>query len=173
MQDGIIKAVIGATEFDLEFRDGTLIVDGEPVEASLVRVGPSAYSLLVNGKSYELTIQTNGKRTFVTESGVRADVRLMDRVSILLAALEGSAKGKKHTLEIRAPMPGLVLAIEIEPGATVASGQGVIVLEAMKMENEIFSSGAGIVEKIHVSTSEAVTKGQILVTLVDALPEDQ
>jgi len=167
VQEGIIKAIVGGTEFDFELRDGVLSLGGEPVNASLVQVGPSAYSLLVDGKSYDLTIQTNGEHAQVTDLGIRSEVKLLDRMSLLLAALGGSAKAKTHTLEIRAPMPGLVLAIEVDEHAAVTAGQGVIVLEAMKMENEIFASGAGAVEKIHVKKGEAVTKGQLLVTLRD------
>ncbi|HUF10143.1 MAG TPA: biotin/lipoyl-containing protein [Rhodothermales bacterium] len=166
MQNGPIKAVVNGSEIELDFQNEILTADGAPVDASIVPVGGSTYSLLLNGRSYEVTIQTNGDSTHVTESGLRSEVVILDRASILLATLAGKSASKRHALEIRAPMPGLVLAVEVEANASVIVGQGIVVLEAMKMENEIFSSGAGAVEKVYVAKGDAVTKGQLLVTLV-------
>jgi len=168
VQNGPIKAIVNQTELRFEFRDGILTLDGEAVDASLVHVNNNTYSLLLGGRSYELTIQQNGRGTIVTESNVRSDVTILDRAQLLLESYGGAGSRTRHTMEVRAPMPGLVLAIEVEQGAMVQSGQGLIVLEAMKMENEIFASVAGVVEKVHVAAGEAVTKGQILVTLDDA-----
>lgn len=165
LQDGPIKAVVDGKEIELAFENGLLTAAGVPLDASLVHVGGSTYSLLLDGKSYELTIQRNGGSVQVTESGIRREVKILDRAAILVAALEGSAGSRRHALEVRAPMPGLVLAVEVEEGASINAGQGVIVLEAMKMENEIFAAGAGVVDTIHVSRGDAVTKGQILITL--------
>jgi pyruvate carboxylase subunit B len=61
-------------------------------------------------------------------------------------------------------MPGLVVKVLVEPGATVAAGQGLVVLEAMKMENEIKATAAGIVETVAVKPGVAVEKGAVLVT---------
>ena len=69
------------------------------------------------------------------------------------------------SMEVRAPMPGLVLKLEVEPGDVVHEGTGLVVLEAMKMENEIFATGEAVVEEIHVEAGVAVSKGQLLVTL--------
>jgi len=166
VQNGPIKAVVNGSEIELDFQNEILTADGALVDASIVPVGGSTYSLLLNGRSHEVTIQRNGDSTYVTESGVRSEVVILDRAGILLAALAGKSSSKRHALEIRAPMPGLVLAVEVEANAAVVVGQGIVVLEAMKMENEIFSSGAGTVERVHVSKGDAVTKGQLLVTLV-------
>jgi biotin carboxyl carrier protein len=157
--------MVNGEEIELEFVDGIMMVQGRPIDASLVEVGPATYSLLLDGKSYEVTVQPNGRGSEITESGTRSEVRLLDRASILLDRFEGSRNRKKRPLEIQAPMPGLVLAVEVQEGDTVVSGQGVIVLEAMKMENEILSTVAGIVSKVHVGTRDAVTKGQVMVTL--------
>jgi pyruvate carboxylase subunit B len=60
-------------------------------------------------------------------------------------------------------MPGLVLRVQVAPGQNVAAGTGVIVLEAMKMENELKAVGAGVVRSVRVSAGEAVEKGQVLI----------
>lgn len=166
MQNGPIKALVNGNEIELEFQDGLLSANGRLLDASIVHVGGSTYSLLLDGKSYEVTLQRNGESTQVTEAAIRSEVVIQDRASRLIAAIQESTGFKRHALEIRAPMPGLVLTVEVDEGSSVVAGQGLVVLEAMKMENEIFSSGTGIVEKIHVSKSEPVTKGQILLTLV-------
>jgi pyruvate carboxylase subunit B len=65
--------------------------------------------------------------------------------------------------KVKAPMPGLVLRVEVEEGDTVAAGAGLVVLEAMKMENEIKSPVAGRVAAVHVSGGQAVDKGMVMV----------
>ncbi|HRC87621.1 MAG TPA: acetyl-CoA carboxylase biotin carboxyl carrier protein subunit, partial [Thermoanaerobaculia bacterium] len=64
--------------------------------------------------------------------------------------------------QVRAYMPGRVVAVLVEVGATVVAGQGVVVLEAMKMENEIASERGGVVAKVHVAPGEAVEGGDLL-----------
>jgi biotin carboxyl carrier protein len=67
--------------------------------------------------------------------------------------------------EIKAPMPGLVLDLEVEPGQTVSQGDVLLILEAMKMENVLKSPGDGIVKSIAVKKGDAVEKGQILIEM--------
>jgi biotin carboxyl carrier protein len=62
-------------------------------------------------------------------------------------------------------MPGLVLKVEVGQGDEVHHGSGLVVLEAMKMENEIFATGEGVVAAVHVVEGQPVTKGQLLITL--------
>ncbi len=62
-------------------------------------------------------------------------------------------------------MPGLVVRVLVEPGARVAAGEGLVVLEAMKMENELRAAGPGVVRAVHAAPGEAVDKGQVLVEL--------
>jgi biotin carboxyl carrier protein len=66
---------------------------------------------------------------------------------------------------VKAPMPGLVLRLEVEVGQRVEPGTGVVVLEAMKMENEIKAQGSGVVAAIHVEAGQAVDKGTPLVEI--------
>ena len=77
----------------------------------------------------------------------------------------GVSKGKgKSVKEVNAPMPGLVLRIYVEPGQTVKAGERLLVLEAMKMENELKSPAAGTVKAIHVQPTDAVGKGALLIS---------
>ncbi|MEE8573603.1 MAG: biotin/lipoyl-containing protein, partial [Gemmatimonadota bacterium] len=90
-------------------------------------------------------------------------VAVVDERTRQLRELTGQ-QGKQQTGGVvKAPMPGLVLRLEVEVGQRVEAGAGVVVLEAMKMENEIKSTGSGVVKTIHVSVGEAVDKGAPLV----------
>jgi biotin carboxyl carrier protein len=64
---------------------------------------------------------------------------------------------------VRAPMPGLIVRVEVAEGESVSAGQGVVIIEAMKMENELKSDAAGVVKKILVQQGQAVEKGTVLI----------
>jgi pyruvate carboxylase subunit B len=68
-------------------------------------------------------------------------------------------------------MPGLVVKLEVDEGDTVEAGQGVVIVEAMKMENELKAESAGVVSCIHVAPGEAVEQDQVLIDLVDPDPD--
>ena len=82
-----------------------------------------------------------------------------------IQSLVGAGKTQKGGGTVKAPMPGLVVKMLVEPGAAVAAGQGLVVLEAMKMENEIKASAAGVIESVAVKPGQAVEKGAALVVL--------
>jgi pyruvate carboxylase subunit B len=74
-------------------------------------------------------------------------------------------RGRQARLEIKAAMPGLVVAVEVKAGQEVDKDQGLIVLEAMKMQNEVKAPNRGVVAQIHIREGSAVEKGEKLVTL--------
>jgi pyruvate carboxylase subunit B len=88
----------------------------------------------------------------------------LDEKAILLAQMQKQSSSK-HELTIKAPMPGLVVAVEVQIGDVVAPGSGLLILEAMKMENEIRSQAKARVRKIDVEKSSRVEKGQTLIHL--------
>lgn len=127
------------------FREKHLITLGErsaPVFIDRVREG---YRVVLYGHEFRVEVE---------------DARL-HRLRAEVAGLHGAS----GPTEIRAPMPGLVVAVEVSPGDEVARGQGVVVIESMKMENEIRSTGEGVVERVLVEPGQAVEKGQALLHL--------
>jgi biotin carboxyl carrier protein len=70
---------------------------------------------------------------------------------------------------VRAPMPGMVVRVEVAEGDAVAPGQGIVVVEAMKMENELKTESGGVVARINVEAGQAVEKGAVLVEFADAV----
>jgi pyruvate carboxylase subunit B len=88
-----------------------------------------------------------------------------------IRALAGAGAAAAGPRPIVAPMPGMVVKVEVAAGDTVRAGQGIVIVEAMKMENELRASGAGRVTRVHVSKGDAVAKDQVLVEL-EAIHED-
>src|SRR6266567_5003303 len=130
------------------------------------------YSLLIAGKSYEVFARRinkpdagNGQTYEIQLMGQRFEVYVEDERE---QALAGSVKVRHETSEamVRAPMPGLVLAVPVEVGASVTRGQTVIVLEAMKMENDLSSPRAGIIKEVRVSKGQTVNQGDVLVVVM-------
>jgi biotin carboxyl carrier protein len=126
------------------------------------------YSLLMGGKSYEVYAReinkpdSSGFWYEVVVAEQRFEVHVEDEREI---ALSGSIKSAHEAGEaiVRAPMPGLVLGIPFEPGAKVERGQTVVVLEAMKMENDLASPRAGTIKEVKVTKGQTVNQGDALV----------
>ena len=128
------------------------------------------YSLLLGNKSYEIfarrlpTPGEDGSQTYEIQfAGQRFEVTVEDERE---KALAGSVK-QAHTGEAKvyAPMPGLVIDVPVETGASITQGQTVIVLEAMKMENDLAAPRAGTIKEIKVSKGQAVNQGDVLVVI--------
>lgn len=129
------------------------------------------YSLLIGGKSYEVFArritrpdEKDGYTYEVQVGGQRFEVHVEDERE---KALAGSIKGAHETGEamVRAPMPGLVLGITLEVGANVERGQTVVILEAMKMENDLGSPISGTIKEIRVNKGQTVNQGDVLVVV--------
>jgi biotin carboxyl carrier protein len=153
---------IGEQEFLLELRDqGDVVVtpDGGPPQHLDVVASSSLLSVLTEGQHREIEVRVNDAGVALIEDGT-------ERVAtVARAGLGGRIAGKRRTAgaDVRAPMPGLVVAVEANEGDEVSAGQGVIILEAMKMQNELRTPVAGRIKKVFVTAGTAVDKGQPLV----------
>jgi len=125
------------------------------------RTEACVYSILIDGKSYEVDISADGENFIVDIDGERHAVSVIDERRKKLRSIGGQAKisGKQV---LTAPMPGRVVRILKERGEKVEKNQGVIVIEAMKMENEIRTNGDGIIKGILVKKGDTVEAGQKL-----------
>jgi pyruvate carboxylase subunit B len=112
-------------------------------------------------QSFGMTRVDGGWELVAGGEVIRAQV--VDERTRAIRALTASAHPAGGVHAVKAPMPGLVVRVEVEAGATVQAGQGVVVLEAMKMENELASPIGGTVTTIRVTPGQAVEKGAILV----------
>lgn len=164
---------LSETQIRVNINDKYVVVDSEnslcdPI--SIVHVSGSTYSILYQGRSLSATLLLHNDDTlaFSVDGSVFRCV-LKNRRMQLLEDFGISNAGDLHEGEITSPMPGLVIKILTSPGAQVQKGDPLLVLEAMKMENEIRSPLNATILNIHVISGESVPKNALLISL-DALP---
>ena len=129
------------------------------------------FHILANGRSYRAELVEHNfrhKQFTVKINGSRYNIQLSDAYDQMVERLGLSAQKNQGAQDIKAPMPGLVLKISVENGETVTTGQPILILEAMKMENVIKAASDGKVARIEVVPGAAVEKGQLLVKMEEA-----
>jgi len=139
--------------------------EGTPTEADLRRVGQRLYSLLLGPESYEVDILAEGSRLSLTVRGEAYQVEVADERERRLRRVASKAEGRPGRQEISAPMPGKVVAVLVSVGEEVKAGQGVVVVEAMKMENELKATAGGRVTEVRAVAGKAVNGGEVLVVI--------
>ena len=143
-----------------------VMIDGRTVHADLAETGDEGiYSLLVDGRSCELLIVDDPENTTVIHHGMGCDLRVESERERNARAIAGDAVGGTGSETVKAVMPGIVVSVAVAEGDVIAAGDGVCVLEAMKMENEIRASGGGRVVKVHVAAGDTVNGGDALVEI--------
>jgi biotin carboxyl carrier protein len=138
------------------------------VNLDLVPLAGGQFHILKNGKAYRAEIvQTDfvNKQIILKINGTTYHIQLADAYDQLVKKLGFSAAVAHKVKEVKAPMPGLVLAVNVEVGQTVQRGEALLILEAMKMENVLKSPGDGMVKAIRVQQGTAVEKGAILIEM--------
>ena len=161
-------ATIDGQSYTIEIDNpGQIIIDGEDRAVDLRQVGKlSLYSLLMDNASYEVVVEDEGHNTCrVMIGGELYEVRVEDERTRRLALANRKPNPPSGELAIKAPIPGLVVKIPVEPGEAVRAGQSVVILEAMKMENELRTPRIGTVHEIRVAIGDKVDQGQVLVTI--------
>ncbi|MGA8223932.1 MAG: biotin/lipoyl-containing protein [Candidatus Acidiferrales bacterium] len=145
--------------------DGRLscLIDGEKLDADAVEVEPGIYSILMGGESFEVRVETRGEpggglRVVAGNREFLADIR-DPRQWRRHRGTAAEAEGRQKVL---APMPGKIVRVMVKAGDTVELKQGLLVVEAMKMQNEIRSPKSGVVERLLVNEGQTVNAGEIL-----------
>lgn len=157
---------VGQNEYEIEIVDGRVLVNGEAVELDLRQSGaPELYSLLFNGRSYEMLIEAERFTYDVTMRGERFEVQVEDERTRRLNVGRKMVSVPEGEFAINAPIPGLVVRVLVEEGESVADDQPLLLLEAMKMENEIRAARAGVVKRIACAAGERVEQNAVLVVL--------
>lgn len=131
--------------------------------ASLTTSG-SAFSVLLDSKSYDLEVKESEKGLSVFALGQHFDLTVEEEETHRARVLSGGGQQTAKEKEVRAPMSGLIVKVEVGVGQKVSPGDGLLVMEAMKMENEIKAKGAGVIKAIKVAERQPVDQGQVLIT---------
>jgi len=140
-------------------------LDGQPLEVEACLLCPGVLSIIINGRSHRVVLEGdafpgNGSDSAIFLDGMRLSYRVEEQRSLKARrAHTGGADGPKV---IKASMPGRVVRILVEPGEAVKANQGVVVIEAMKMQNELKSPKAGTVVEMRVASGDTVTAGDVL-----------
>ncbi len=158
---------IGGKTHQVELeREGSRVrakVDGRTVEADALLVAPGVYSILLEGRSFEVRVTPKHDGLHVHADGVDYVTQAKDPRS--WRGRQGSAASAEGRQQIVAPMPGKVVRLLVKVGDSVEAGRGVLVVEAMKMQNEIRSPKSGTVEKLLVKEGQAVNAGEVLAVI--------
>jgi biotin carboxyl carrier protein len=138
-----------------------ITLDGRTVHVDAVRSGPAIYSIIEDGQQFEAMIDERGAHGFdVLVAGRLFHLDVVDERTQLLAGSHVVVASGPQT--VVAEMPGKVVKLSVAPGTPVREGQGVVIVEAMKMENEIRSPIDGVVAEIAVSEGQTVEAGETL-----------
>jgi biotin carboxyl carrier protein len=160
-------ATVEDREFLIEVLDDHHIsIDGKTYEVDFESVsGQPVYSLIVDGRSHEAYVQENDNVWQVLLRGRLYPVTVEDEREKRLRAAAGGGVAETGEFHLKAPMPGLVVSILVAEGQEVKKGQVLLILESMKMQNELKSPRDGIVNRIKVRAGESVEQKQSLLSV--------
>jgi biotin carboxyl carrier protein len=135
------------------------LIDGRKVDADVVALRDGAYSILIGGRSMDVRVEKRPAGLRVISGGREFAASVSDPRKFRRGAGELSAEGRQF---VNAPMPGKVIRLLVKAGEAVKVGQGLLVIEAMKMQNEIRSPRSGVVEKLLAAEGQPVNAGETL-----------
>ena len=166
---------MGSRTVEVELGPDGMRVDGREVTANLVELdGTEIRSLLLDNRSYRVLAAREGRGLWGFHlAGHHIDARVVDERTRAIEEMTGVKEGPLGPRVLKAPMPGMVVRVEVAEGDLVGEGQGLVIVEAMKMENELKSGGNARVRKILVTAGEAVEKDQVLLEFGPAEDEGE
>ena len=159
---------IAGKTVDVDIDGDKVRVDGEEVAARIADLPGTPIVLLTIGESVYRMAASRGEskgRYALAADGRRYDAEALDERTRAIRELSAATAGPSGPAPLTAPMPGLIVRINVAPGDRVKAGQGLVVMEAMKMENELRAVSAGTVKAIRVTPGTAVERGATLVEL--------
>ena len=154
---------------EVEVNGDQVVVDGRRMAATLTAIaGSPVRQFMLDGRSFALPLEPLGPgRWAVTVHGERHEVDVVDERTRHVRSLTGAAEMKAGPGVLKAPMPGLVVRVQVEAGQLVAPGMPLVILEAMKMENQLKAAAPAMIASIRVAAGQAVEKGQVLIEFAE------
>lgn len=160
--------IVAGREIAVDVDGERVTIDGEPVQAHALPLEGTPVQLVTVGSEVHRVVVRRGDargRYTLWIDGWRYEVDAVDERARAIRAMTAASAPATGPAPIRAPMPGLVVRVGVAVGDQVAPGQGVVVVEAMKMENELRATAGGRVKAVHAVAGAAVEKGALLVEL--------
>lgn len=158
--------VNGAKTIECNVENGQYFLGGQKVDFDISRINEHEFHIIYKNKSFNAFIvgaDYENKKFKLKVEGNIYELEVKDQFDQLLEKM-GINKGQENKLnEVKAPMPGLIISINVAEGQEVEQGEPLLILEAMKMENVIKSPGKGLVKEIKVGKGETVEKNQVLI----------
>lgn len=134
--------------------------DGQLLDADATEVSPGVYSILLHGESFEVRVETVGMELRASVLGREYNIAIRDPRE--WRRNRGGATEAEGRQQVTAPMPGKVVRILVAAGDQVQAGQGLMVVEAMKMQNEIRTPKSGKIERLSVTEGQTVNAGEVV-----------
>jgi biotin carboxyl carrier protein len=156
------KFRVKADEFEFLFSQD------EINQADIIAAQPGCFHVIRNARSVVVKVMDGKepKEFYVEVDGASFHIQIQDELDQVLDNLGFNNVAVKQIKEIKAPMPGMVLDVAVQPGQEVVAGDRILILEAMKMENSILMHTPGVIKHVLVKKGQPVDKGQVLVELV-------
>jgi biotin carboxyl carrier protein len=159
---------VGDREIELSLDGDEVEVDGATLHASVADVAGTPVRMLTVGDEVHRIVVRPGPtrgRYVLWVDGYRHEVEALDERMRAIRELAGQSAQKSGPAPLVAPMPGMIVRVTVHPGDVVHAGQGLVVMEAMKMENELRASTTATVKAVHAQVGSAVEKGALLLEL--------
>lgn len=159
--------VNGKYDFELTGRADALLMDEKALEVDIQELNNGHLHVIYQHKSYNVEVvstDATNKTAVIKINGKEYYTSIEDRMDLLLKEMGLEDRLNPLISDIKAPMPGLVLSIDVVEGQELNKGDNILILEAMKMENILKSTTGGLVKKIHVRQGDKVEKNQVLIT---------
>lgn len=152
--------------FEIDNDDNGFVVNGKPVVWDVSKIDEGYFHVLTDNRSYRAEVvesDAERKRFTIKVNGRHYSVVLQDKFDVLLEKMGMNANTGAKVNHVRAPMPGLIIDLKVKEGDRVATGDPLVILEAMKMENIIKAPGDATVKSVKVRLGEGVEKNQVLI----------
>ncbi len=153
-------------EYGIKVNENTVTIEGEEKSYELTGITPLQYILRIGNRSYQVLVISSikGEEKFLID-GRYVNATAKSRLESIAAKIIANTQKGHHKSSVNAPMPGMVLKLKKEKGEKVEQGEAVLVLEAMKMENEVKSPYSGVIKEIFVTEKMAIEKGARLFSI--------
>lgn len=165
----MLQAIVnGDKSYTIHKQEHQRIINDKEVQFDVQWQANGLVSVLFNGRSLTALVEKvdkNKKEVTLNIDGQRYQITIQEEIDLLLSKMGLDLKLMQKAEPVKAPMPGMILKVLVEPGQPINKGDGLLILEAMKMENVLKASGSAVVKSVKVQERTAVEKGAILIEL--------